>query len=577
MDNLLVQLLHQLERLKLDFNSRSPKQIERLLRRIERASIPDAESLISLHELLLFLRAYPQSAAIVKKTESLLRDFARRVGEAADREEDLSSLDHPEMSGIDGRDVVDTFSYYVVSGLVARYPRQTEFYWEWFEDENRLGETWPRFMPLLEEDAFVEANIPYRSWLRAARGAATEVAWLILRFNHLPIGPTAKAELYDSQKLYVQWTPPYRVTRTGMRLPARLRGSKTFYHREALLQRRDVLFKDELSKPTPPLERLSKGDGETMLNVARDASTVRYRELCGFTHGDSARVIKVHLGRGVDLFLTSLPPDVRLPLRAYHAAMIFKNQVPIGYFEGLSLFERMESGFNLYYTFREGETAWLYAKTLNVMRRLLGVTTFVLDPYQVGFENEEGIESGAFWFYRKLGFRPTDHRLQQLAEKEEAKIREQKTYRTSAATLRKLAVSPMIFELDSKRVGDWDRFQVRQIGFAVQGEMARRFSGDARKMRLEAVRFAERLLNTSTTRWSESANTIFSNFAIVLLLIPDIQKWDHEENQRLLQIIEAKANADESMYLRLMQKHDRFRRAVIALGSGRYPQIRKGK
>jgi len=135
----------------------------------------------------------------------------------------------------------------------------------------------------------------------------------------------------------------------------------------------------------------------------------------------------------------------------------------------------------------------------------------------------------------------------------------------------------MIFELDSKRVGDWDRFQVRQIGFAVQGEMARRFSGDARKMRSEAVRFAERLLNTSTTRWSESANTIFSNFAIVLLLIPDIQKWDHEEKQRLLQIIEAKANADESMYLRLMQKHDRFRRAVIALGSGRYPQIRKGK
>jgi hypothetical protein len=568
-DDHLVQLLHQLEQLKLTFNSRSPKQIERLLTLIERASTPDAESLISLHELLLFLRAYPQSAAIVNKTESLLRDFARRVREAAAREEDLSSLDHPEMSGIAGRDVVDTFSYYVVSGLVARYPWQTEFYWEWFEDENRLGETWPRFMPLLEEDAFVEANIPYRSWLRAARGATTEVAWLIRRFNLLPIGPAAKAELYDSQKLYVQWTPPYSVTRTGMRLPAKLRGSKTFYHREPLLQRRDVSFKDELSKPTPTLERLSNGNGETILNLARDASTVRYRELYGFTHGDSGKVNKAHLGRGVDLFVTSLPPDVRLPLRAYHAAMIFKNQVPVGYFEGLSLFERMESGFNLYYTFREGETAWLYAKTLNVMRRLFGVTTFVLDPYQVGFENEEGIESGAFWFYRKLGFRPTDPRLQKLAEKEEEKIRERITYRTSRATLRKLAVSPMIFELDSKRVGDWDRFQGRKIGFAVQREMAKRFSGDALKMRSEAVRFAERLLNTSTSQWSESARTIFSNFAIVMLLIPDVQKWDREQKQRLLQIIEAKANSDESKYLRLMQRHERFRRAVIALGSGR--------
>jgi hypothetical protein len=568
-DNHLVQLLHQLEQLKLTFNSRSPKQIERLLTLIERALTPDAESLIRFHELLLFLRAYPQSAAIANKTESLLRDFGRRVREAVEREEDLSSLDHPEMSGIAGRDVVDTFSYYVVSGLVARYPRQTEFYWEWFEDENRLGETWPRLMPLLEEDAFVEANIPYRSWLRAARGAATEVAWLIRRFNLLPIGPAAKAELYDSQKLYVQWTLPYRVTRTGMRLPAKLRGSKTFYHREPLLQRRDVSFKDELSKPTPPLERLSKSNGETILNLARDASTVRYRELYGFTHGDSRRVIKVHLGRGVDLFVTSLPPDVRLPLRAYHAAMIFKNQVPIGYFEGLSLFERMESGFNLYYTFREGETAWLYAKTLNVMRRLFAVTTFVLDPYQVGFENEEGIESGAFWFYRKLGFRPTDARLQKLAEKEEEKIRERKTYRTSRATLRKLAVSPMIFELDSKRVGDWDRFQGREIGFAVQREMARRFSGDALKMRSEAVRFAERLLKINALRLSENEQKIFSDFAIVLLLIPEIEKWSLDERQLLLKIIQAKTRADEGKYLRLLQTHERLRRAVIALGSRR--------
>jgi len=249
--------------------------------------------------------------------------------------------------------------------------------------------------------------------------------------------------------------------------------------------------------------------------------------------------------------------------------MIFKNQVPIGYFEGLSLFERMESGFNLYYTFREGETAWLYAKTLNLMRRLFGVTTFVLDPYQVGFENEEGIESGAFWFYRKLGFRPTDPLLQKLAEKEEAKIRERKTYRTSAATLRKLAVSPMIFELNSKRVGDWDRFRGREIGFAVQREMARRFGGDALKMRSEAVRFAERLLKTSTSHLSEPAKEIFTNFAVILQLIPDIEQWNGEEKRMLLRIIQAKASADESRYLRVMQQHERLRRALIALGSGR--------
>jgi len=246
-----------------------------------------------------------------------------------------------------------------------------------------------------------------------------------------------------------------------MRAPAR----KLFYHRGPLIQRRDVDLRKELAQPSPALEKLSPSEGEKAIDTARDASTIRYRELYGFTHGDPNNVYRAELGRGVELFLISALPERRLPLRESHSAMIYKNGVAIGYFEGLSLFERMESGFNLYYTFREGETAWLYARTLNVMHHFAGVTAFSLDPYQIGFENEEGIESGAFWFYRKLGFRPTQPEVLQLAQKEEEKIRTRKGYRTPAATLRKLARSPMIFELDEERTGDWDNFQIRKIGF----------------------------------------------------------------------------------------------------------------
>ena len=560
------KLLAELDEAKVVFDERHRKQIEPLLTRLGRENVADAGSLIRLHETLLFLRAYPRSLADLRETESLLRQFAKRIHEVSDQGEDLTELDHPEMSGIAGRTVVDTFSYYIVGGLVARYPRRLSFYWEWFEDENRLGQTWPRFIPLLQEDAFVEANIPYRKWLRAARGQIDEVSWLIERFDQLPLKDEEKAELYDSQKLYVEWEPPYRSTRTGLRLPAKLRGAPTFYHRESLLQRRDVSFVEELNKQSSNLQKLSKTDGQIILDLARDASTTRYRELYGFTHGDPARVIKAHLGRGVDLFVVGLPPEKRLPLRAYHAAMIFKNQVPVGYFEGLSLFERMESGFNLYYTFRDGETGWLYTRTLSVMRQLFGVTTFILDPYQVGFENEEGIESGAFWFYRKFGFRPTDSRLLKLAETEERKIVQRKGYRTTPATLRKLARSPMIFELEKERAGDWDRFQVRKIGFAVQREMEKRFGGVAGSIRGEGVRCVERVLKINLQRLGETEQSIFSNFATVLLLIRDLGRWSNEEKQELLRIIQAKAGADEARYLRLMQKHHRFRSAIINLG-----------
>src|SRR5258705_13549377 len=161
--------------------------------------------------------------------------------------------------------------------------------------------------------------------------------------------------------------------------------------------------------------------------------------------------------------------------------MIYKNGVPIGYFEGISLFERMESGFNLYYTFRDGETAWLYARTLNIFRHLLGVTAFSLDPYQIGYENEEGIESGAFWFYRKLGFRPTQPEVMKLVVNEEKKIGARAGYRTSLRMLRKLAGSPMIFELEQTNSGDWDRFQLRNIGLAVHRQMPTTNEGDAKR------------------------------------------------------------------------------------------------
>src|SRR5258705_10028440 len=197
---------------------------------------------------------------------------------------------------------------------------------------------------------------------------------------------------------------------------------KLFIHDQQSIQGREISLVTELSSPPIPIQRLARDEGQKILDLARETSAVRYRELHGFTYGDARRVLKAELGRGTEVFVTGVPPEKRLPLRAYHAALIFKNGVPVAYFEGLSICERMESGFNLYYTFREGETAWLFGRILHLMRQLLGVTVFSIDPYQVGHENDEGIESGAFWFYRKLGFRPVRTELINLAQAEEQRM-----------------------------------------------------------------------------------------------------------------------------------------------------------
>ena len=553
----LGQALDRLDQLKTQFGSKPAQQILSLLKRIARRRITDADLLLRLHELLLFIRAYPHSPSVLKAADEALLFIQSRVVHLRNSDVDLSGLEHPEVSGIAGTAVIDTFSYQIVRWLLQQRSAQVVFDWDWFEDENRLAASWPRFMPLLEEDSYVEANVPYREWLGYARGSQGEVSWLLNQFSKLKMSELQKAELYDAQKLYVRWQFKYRDSRTGLRLPVKT----NFYHETSLIQRRDVDLRAELTKPFTQLERLSTREGRAAIDMALTASTVRYRELYGFTNGDPASVYKTEIGRGVELLIFTLPPDKRLPLRAYHSAMIYKNGVPVGYFEGLSLFERMESGFNLYYTFREGETAWLYARVLSVMRNLTGVTTFSLDPYQIGHENEEGIQSGAFWFYRKLGFRSTRQSIQTLTQVEEAKMLSRRNYRTSAATLRRLAEAPMIFELDQTRKGDWDRFQIRNIGFALQRLMAREFKGNANLMRSQAIALAAKTLGLE-------GKSDIGDIAVILLVLDNLRIWSKEDLGLLRKIIETKRTGLESKYLRLLQKHVRLRDELIKIGSG---------
>ncbi|HYJ46757.1 MAG TPA: hypothetical protein VEV81_09100, partial [Pyrinomonadaceae bacterium] len=211
-----LNALDRLDELKRRFDKGSSALVSKSLAELSRREFTDAESLIRFHEILLFIRAYPHSARVLREVEKILASFARRVKNLGESGADLSPLDEVEVSGIAGTSVQDTFSYSITRWLVRRHQTQVSINWEWHEDEYRLAATWPRFLPLLEEDALVEANVPYLDWLRAARGSSTgDLAWLIERFERLPLSEKEKAELYESLKLYVCWElGDSRATRT---------------------------------------------------------------------------------------------------------------------------------------------------------------------------------------------------------------------------------------------------------------------------------------------------------------------------------------------------------------------------
>jgi len=323
----------------------------------------------------------------------------------------------------------------------------------------------------------------------------------------------------------------------------------------------------ELARRPPVLTKVPHKHGEQVIELIREVMLVRYRELYGTTLGDPTSVVRADVGRGVSIYLWNLPPDRRLPLRAYVAGLTLKNGVPVNYIEAIGLCEWMEVGFNTFYTFRGGEAGWTYAQVLRALCHLMGTTCVSVYPYQLGHDNEEAIESGAFWFYRKLGFRPGRAELRELVAREEKKIAADPKYRTPARTLRRLASGHVFYDLPGTEVGAWDTFSTRNIGLRVNQRMARKFGGDARLVRERSTRALERTLNISTATWPSLDKAAFESLALVLAEVPGLSTWNREEKEGLIRVIRAKAKPDEMIYLHLMQRHDRLRVAVLRAGA----------
>jgi hypothetical protein len=634
----LDALLTRLEAAKSHYGPGAARETSLLLDRLARHTFADAKSLIRFHEALLFLRAFPQSPSVVAAIEKLLNTFHERVEKLRERGLDMSPFDDFDTSGIAGTTMQDTLNFEVARWLARRIPRNIEVAWQSHGDdylddsqaERAVASIWPSFIPLLAEDADVEANIPWRRWLDAARGRERDLEWIIRRFEQLLLGEAkpenpqtenTRAALYDALRLPLRWhLKNLKLSRTRNWTRPR----SFYYHTEPLIVRSQVSLSDELTRPAPCLIKLSRPEGESILQTIREVMAVRYRELYGTTLGDPRSVVRADLGsdklgRGVIMYFWNLPPARRLPLRAYVAGFTLKNGVPINYIEAIGLCEWLEVGFNTFYTYRHGETAWIYAQTLRCLRAFTGATTFSVYPYQIGQNNDEALDSGAFWFYRKLGFRSGRKDLEQLAKREEQKIEEKKKaanppYRTPRKTLKRLAEAHMFYSLSvpegtvsdassnaigspaaGRRVagspveerpfrgrvnalsqgkgfsprgdgsGPWDTFSTRNLALRVNRRMARDFGGDAEKIRAASIAQVTRALNIKHSRWNWAERQALANWSLVLALIPNLSRWSPQEKQNAAQIIRAQAGPSEMHYLRLTQHHPRLREELLRL------------
>jgi hypothetical protein len=257
-------------------------------------------------------------------------------------------------------------------------------------------------------------------------------------------------------------------------------------------------------------------------------------------------------------------PERRLLLESVYAYLTLKNGVPIGYVLISALYGSSEIAYNVFDTFRGVEAAPVYGKVLAMTHALFGSDTFTIYPYQLGDGNEEAIASGAWWFYRKLGFDPRDRAVLRLARREEARMRRDPVHRSSAATLRRLARENLYWQPGAARPDVIGRLPLANAGLAVSRFLAQRFPTDRTgALAACAAEAAARLGVHSFYRWSAGERLAWERWAPLVLALPGIGSWSPAERRALAAVVRAKGGRRESEFVRRFDAHAKLRSAIV--------------
>ena len=180
-------------------------------------------------------------------------------------------------------------------------------------------------------------------------------------------------------------------------------------------------------------------EARALLTLARDAMATRARDLDCFCYGDARDVGRILDRDGLEFVAIGSQPARRLLLSAAYGLLTMRYGVPTGYVQLDAFLSTALVHFNTFETFRGADAAWVFSRVLAAARHLFGAEAFAIEPYQLGKGNDEALDSGAWWFYRKLGFAPRDPAIRALARRETARLRRTPGARSPRRTLAALA------------------------------------------------------------------------------------------------------------------------------------------
>ncbi len=535
---------------------------------LARRPVGTARAVKRLHEALCFLRAYPDDPSVLASVVSMLAGFALR----ADLRRHRRAL---EDTGIAGTRIRFPFFAGTARWLAARWAGRLTVDWKAFTNRAALERVLPLVSLPAEAPGLDELDLGARGWVKRLKGPAeTDAAFLIRRLEALGRDTFEQEWAYEGLELPLVLAP-------GPGGPSRSEAasavSTVHFQTTPFASGRPDLRRD-LARPPGRVVTVSSADGRGLLDLARVSMVTRERDLDIFQWGDPDGVRLVHFEDGLSFAVIGAIAERRLLLESVYGFLTLKNGVPVGYVLVSALFGSSEIAYNVFETFRGGESGRIYGKVLSTARHLFGSDVFTIFPYQLGgYGNPEALASGAWWFYQKLGFRPRAPRAVAVMNQELSRLAANAEYRSSRATLKIVASENLYFNLGKERDDTIGILELPNVGLAVTDMLARRFGSGRERAEAVLTLEARDLLGLRTlSAWNEKERLAFRRWAPLVTILPGAPRWTPAQKRGLAAVIRAKGGRHESDFVRLFDAHRPLRRAISALAAPAAPGLSPG-
>ena len=534
------------------------RERRRCLAALESARLETDREVYRLHEVLCFLRAYPDDAEGLELVERMLESFHRRPDLRRFRRELADS-------GIAGTDIHFPFFHPQASWLARRHGPALHVDWKAFEGAERLRGWLETAMLESEVPALYDAGGSVETWVeRMKRDDQTDGQFVVRQLEDLTRDARMRRGIHDTLEI------PYCIDgREGG--PSRTRGhypdSPTVYRTEPLDRSRPALDAAVRRKPLA-VRHVSPAEGRALIDLANEAMVTRSRDLDSFSYGNEEDVRMVELGDGLQLACIGLVPEQRIVLEGLYAFLILQNGVPSGYTMCSALFRSSDVAYNVFETFRGAEAARVYGKILGAVCALFGSDALCVTPYQLGHRNEEGLASGAWWFYQKLGFRARDPEVLALMEAELAAMRRDPSHRTGRRILKQLSAKYVFWYRGRPREDVIGVIPLERISLGVAEYVGKRFGSSRRRARrVMSEEAAARVGARGWRDWSPGERGAWERWSPLLLQLTGLERWSAKQRHELVRVVRAKGGRSESDYLERFERHQPLKTALLRYGA----------